>query len=65
MQLAAICGRNQKCATELAGKFKIHHVYGDYHQMIESGDLNAVVVAAPDILHYPITVAALQAGLHV
>jgi predicted dehydrogenase len=33
--------------------------------MIELGDLDALIVAAPDDLHYPITMHALDAGLHV
>jgi predicted dehydrogenase len=33
--------------------------------MIEQGDLDAIIVASPDDLHYPMTMAALDAGLHV
>jgi predicted dehydrogenase len=64
-KLWAICGRNQKRAAEVASRFDIPRVYNNYQQMIESGELDAVVVAAPDHLHHPITIAALQAGLHV
>jgi predicted dehydrogenase len=65
VQIAAICGRNQVRASELAGKYRIAQVYSDYRKMIELGDLDAVIVAAPDHLHHPITLAALDAGLHV
>jgi predicted dehydrogenase len=33
--------------------------------MLEQGELDALVVATPDDLHYPITMEALDAGLHV
>ena len=63
--LMAICGRNQVRAEELAHKYEIPNVYSDYRDMLQQGDLDAVIVAVPDDLHYPITMAALDAGLHV
>jgi predicted dehydrogenase len=65
VQLAAICGRHQERAAQVAGQFGIPKVYTDYNQMIEAGGLDALVIATPDHLHYPITMAALAAGLHV
>ena len=64
-QVAAICGRNQERASEVAGKFGIRQVYSDYRKMIEQGSLDAVIVATPDHLHHLITMEALDAGLHV
>jgi predicted dehydrogenase len=64
-ELAAICGRTREPAEELATKYKIPHVFTDYRTMIASGLLDALVVVTPDVLHYPITMAALDAGLHV
>jgi predicted dehydrogenase len=63
--LAAICGRNLERAGELAAGYEIPNVFGDYRAMIESGGLDAVVVSTPDDLHHPITMLALEAGLHV
>jgi predicted dehydrogenase len=63
--LIAICGRNRIRAEELAANYSIAQVYTDYQEMIERANLQALVVAAPDDLHYPITMAALEAGLHV
>jgi predicted dehydrogenase len=64
-RLNAICGRNRDRAEEMAAKYQIPHVFTDYREMIEKGDLQAVVVSAPDDLHYPMTMEALDAGLHV
>ena len=64
-QLAAICGRNRQRADEMATKYDIPAVYTDYRAMIEAGGLDAVVVSTPDDLHYPMTMSALDVGLHV
>jgi predicted dehydrogenase len=64
-ELYSICGRNRTRAEELASKYAIPHVFTDYHDLIKHGNLQALVIATPDDLHYPITMAALDAGLHV
>ena len=37
----------------------------DYNRLLERDDLDAVVVALPNHLHHPVSVAAFQAGKHV
>jgi predicted dehydrogenase len=64
-ELTAICGRDRERAESVAADHGIPHVYTDYRQMISGGLLDAVVVVTPDTMHYPITMAALDAGLHV
>lgn len=64
-RLAAICGRDGERATELATKYGIPQVFTDYREMIRTANLDAVVVSTPDDLHHPMTMAALEAGLHV
>jgi predicted dehydrogenase len=64
-QISAICGRNRARAEEMAAKYEIPQVFTDYEEMVRMGNLDAVIVAVPDDLHYPITMAALDAGLHV
>jgi predicted dehydrogenase len=61
----AICGRNAARAEELAAKFEIPRAYSDYRAMLDAGGLDAVIIAVPDEMHYPIAMAALDAGLHV
>jgi predicted dehydrogenase len=64
-ELAAVCGRNRERAQEMATKYDIPLIFTDYRQMIEKGNLDAVIVSTPDDLHYPMTMDALDAGLHV
>ncbi len=60
----AICGRNRENAQKMADLWKIPQVYTDYRDMIRQADLDAIVVSTPNDSHYPITMAALDAGLH-
>lgn len=64
-EIAAICGRNRDRAEEMARKYGIPQIFTDYREMVERGKLHALIVAAPDDLHYPMTMDALDAGLHV
>jgi predicted dehydrogenase len=64
-QLVAVCGRNRERVGEIAQKYSVSHAFTDYREMIEQASLHALVVSTPDDLHYPITMAALDAGLHV
>ena len=63
--VTAICGRNAARAAEMAAKFGVPHVFTDWRAMFQSGLMDAVVIAAPDDLHYPMCMAAIDAGLHV
>ncbi len=63
--ISAICGRNQTRAEEMAGKYGVHTMFADYQEMIGHGALDAVVIAVPDDLHFPIAMAALDVGQHV
>ncbi len=61
----SICGRRREPAEEMAKKYGIPSVYTDYQEMYEKENLDAVVIASPDYEHHPMTMAALDAGLHV
>lgn len=39
--------------------------YGDFRKSLESNDIDAMVIAAPDHWHAPATLLAIQAGKHV
>lgn len=64
-QITAICGRNHERMDELAKKYEVPQTFTDYREMIERGGLQAIVVLAPDDLHYPIVMDALDARIHV
>ncbi len=61
----AICGRNRDNARKMAATWGIPQVYTDYAEMIDSAELDAIVISTPNDSHYPITMKALERGLHV
>lgn len=64
-QVVALCGRNQERAQAMATKYAIPQVFTDYRTMFAEGGLDAVVILTPDDEHFVMTMAALDAGLHV
>ena len=64
-EVLAICGRNRARAQGIANKYEIPNVFTDYREMIEKGDLQALIIAAPDDVHHQMAMEALDAGLHV
>lgn len=59
--VSAICDKNPELAT-LAGPGTTFH--RDYRALLDSDDVDAVVVNLPNHLHYPVCRAALAAGKH-
>ena len=47
------------------GQNKAAKVYESYRDMIESRNLDAIIIATPDFTHAPIAIAAANAGLNV
>ncbi len=61
--IAAISDVNEETARMVGEKFGIDQVYAHYADMFEHVD--AVTICTPNKFHAEITIAALQAGLHV
>lgn len=64
-EVVAICGRNRARLEEIATKYAVPQQFTDYREMIARGGLDAIIVVTPHDLHYPVTMEALDAGLHV
>lgn len=64
--ITALCdldaARREKVRAEHAPQAAL---FEDYHELLQSGLVDAVSVATPVYLHGPMTLAALQAGCHV
>jgi len=61
-RVVAIAGRE---AGELARRWGAAHAFARYEDLLESGEVDAVIVATRNDLHHPLTLAALARGLHV
>jgi predicted dehydrogenase len=64
-ELVAVCSGRHENAIRAATEFNIPNVCESYEELITLEDVDLVVVAAPPHLHYPVTMAALEAGKHV
>ncbi|WP_373840654.1 Gfo/Idh/MocA family protein [Bacteroides heparinolyticus] len=64
-EIVALCDiypPNLKAASEICPSAK---TYTDYRKMLESPDIDGVVISTPLYLHAPMTLEALEAGKHV
>ncbi|AMR06221.1 dehydrogenase (plasmid) [Bacillus thuringiensis] len=64
VQIVAVCDSNKKRAKEIANNYGVN-MYTDYNELINCEELDAVSVCTPNHLHASISIAALQAGIHV
>ena len=64
-RLAALADVNQPATRALADELNVPAVFSDGHQLIRSGAVDAVVVAAPDQFHAEYTLACVEQGLPV
>jgi predicted dehydrogenase len=64
-ELLALCDRDANRLAEVAGILGVRQTFTDYNELFRLPGLQAVSVALPNFLHAPVTIAALNAGLHV
>jgi predicted dehydrogenase len=64
-EIAAICGRNPDNLREMQTRWDIPQGFTDWQAMITNGGLDALIVSTANDTHYPISMAAMEAGLHV
>lgn len=65
VKLTAVCDLNGERARKCADEFGIGKAYEDYHEMVESDEIDAISIVTWNNTHAPIAVAALEAGKHV
>lgn len=64
VELAAVCDINEERALKVAEKYGVNS-YTKYEELLSSGKVDAVSICTPNYLHAPISIAALEAGIHV
>lgn len=65
VEVRSIWSRDPGKARDVAAEFEIPTVSNHWQEIVESSELDAVVIATPPALHLPATVAALASGKHV
>jgi len=63
--IAALCDVDADNLAAAAKQFPKARLFRDYHEMLATMSLDAVVISTPDHTHAPATLAALAAGLDV
>jgi len=63
--LVALCDNDAPKARALADRFGVPDVFTDFEELLDSDELDAVVIATPNHLHEPHVLSALRAKLHV
>ena len=62
-ELVAVADRDSACANEIAATHGLS-AYTDYRELLAKEDLDAAIFATPHHLHAPMSLAALEAGVH-
>lgn len=65
VEIVAVSDMNRERAQYFAEQYGIPHVFAHYEQLLAVKELDAVSVCAPNHLHAEISIAAMNAGLHV
>lgn len=63
--VSAICDLDIDRLREVNSELGVPHVYADYHEMLDSGEVDAVFIATPMDLHAQQSIDALQRDIHV
>jgi predicted dehydrogenase len=65
VEVFALAGKEEDRLGELAEEFGAERTYTDWEGLVADPDVDVVSVATPNLLHAPLTIAALTAGKHV
>ena len=63
--LVALCDNDAAKARALAVRFGVPDVFTDFEELLDSDELDAVIITTPNHLHEPHVLSALRAKLHV
>jgi predicted dehydrogenase len=65
VELVAVANRSLESSRRAAAELGIPNAYANWEELLAAGGLDAVLIGTWPYMHRPITLAALDAGLHV
>lgn len=65
VELTAVANRTRESSERAAQEFNIPNVCDSWEELVARQDIDAVVIGTWPYMHYPMTLAALDAGKHV
>jgi predicted dehydrogenase len=65
VEVVAIAASSDEKARKFADELGVEGATGDFHSILKDPSIDAVHVCTPNALHFPMAIAALNAGKHV
>lgn len=65
VELIGVCNRRRESSARAARELGLPTIYGNWEEVIQDPDVDAVLIGAWPYMHCPVTLAALDAGKHV
>ena len=65
VDVVAVAGSSLQSAERAAAKLKVDRAYGNYLELVADPTVAVVHNTTPSYLHFPVSMAALEAGKHV
>jgi UDP-N-acetylglucosamine 3-dehydrogenase len=64
-KITSVYSSRERHARKVAALYGIPHIYKDWRDLLESGEVDAVSICTPNFTHAPIALAAFRKGIHV
>ena len=64
-RIVALCDSDPATLQRASQQCGVSARYSDYNEVLKRDDVNAVIIATPNLFHAPIALAAIKAGKHV
>jgi len=64
-QLYAVASRTKEKATEFASNYGVAQIYGNYEDLVNDANIDAIYIATPHVLHKENTLLCLEQGIAV
>lgn len=65
VEVVGVCSGRKENAIKFSKKYNIKNIYDDYITMLESGDIEAIYIATPNMKHYEMTIESLKRKIPV
>src|SRR5256886_5994470 len=65
VQLRSCADTNSERLRSFAETYRLESSFEDYQELLRDRDLDAAIICLPNFLHFPASLAALEAGKHV
>src|SRR4029079_1702619 len=64
-QVVALCDNDPAVLQRASQQSSIEVTSTDYRELLKRDDINAVIIATPNVVHAPIALAAMSPGKHL